>query len=52
MQCEVLRRNLAQGLVADRARPLATADIGDTDMPKSLSQELPTQANVRTQCLG
>jgi hypothetical protein len=52
MQCEVLRGNLAQDLLADRARPLAMADIGDTDMPKSLSQELPTQADVRTQCLG
>ena len=52
MQCEVLRGNLAQGLLADRACPLATADIGDTDMQKGLSQELPTQADVRTQCLG
>jgi hypothetical protein len=51
MQCEVLRGNLAQGLLADRARPLAMAGIGDTDIPEGLSQELPTQADVRTQRL-
>ena len=49
MQCEVLRGNLAQSLLADRACPLAMAGIGDTDMPEGLSQELPTQADVRTQ---
>ncbi len=51
MQCEVLRGNLAQGLLADRARPLAMAGIGDTDVPEGRSQELPTQADVRAQRL-
>ena len=51
MHCEVLRGNFAQGLVADRARPLARANIGDTDVPEGLSQELPPQTDVRAQCL-
>jgi len=51
MQCEMLRGDLAKGMFADRARPLATAGIDDTDMPEGLSQELPTEADVRAQRL-
>jgi len=51
MQRKVLRGNFAQSLLADWARSLAMADIRNTDIPKGLSQELPAEADIRTQRL-